>query len=285
MRLFGFALFALLFFSCEKKASLPGYSVSDSGLEYKLIRLGDESQKPIEKDYLVVNYSVNRLKGGELLQQGSKLDTPLVFGQGSPLLIEALTKLVEGDSASFIFRAKNLMPHLNLSIADTEKVVFSLGLQKSVSKESFYLRQNYPGLMEAFPEESSDLAVFLADFDPLSVLAIGDMYFISTREGNGNRPMNGDVVNLDFEGYFVSGDKFDSTKDRNEPFEYTIGEMGQVLLGFNMGVRQLQEDGEALFVLPAHMAFDKRGSTDGTVPPNTTVVYYVKLNKIVHNES
>jgi FKBP-type peptidyl-prolyl cis-trans isomerase len=276
---------ALFLLSCEKQASLPGFSVSESGLEYKLIRLGDEDIKPGKADFLEVNFSVNKLKDGELLRSGTEADTPFVIGQGAPLLQEAFSKLVQGDSAAFILRAKQIRPHINLNVHDTEKVVLHVGLNRCLPEAIFTLNRNYPGLFEAFPDEASDMAEFLADIEPQSVLAIGDMYFISTQEGEGSRPMANDIVNLDFEGFFTSGKKFDSTIERKEPFEYTIGESGQVLLGFNIGVRQLKKGGEALFVLPAHMAFDKRGSTDGTVPPNTTVIYRVKLNEIIRNES
>lgn len=285
MRLIAFTAVAFFLLSCEEQPSLPGFSISESGLEYKLIRLGDEDLKPTKSDFLEVNFSVNKLKGGELLRSGADADTPFVFGQGAPLLQEALGKLVQGDSAAFILRPKEIRPYIHLNIHDTEKVVLRIGLNRCLPEAIFTLNRNYPGLFEAFPDEASDLAEFLADVEPQSVLAIGDMYFISTQEGTGSRPMANDIVNLDFEGFFTSGKKFDSTIDRKEPFEYTIGESGQVLLGFNIGVRQLKEGGEALFVLPAHMAFDKRGSTDGTVPPNTTVIYRVQLNQIIRNES
>jgi len=283
MRLFiGFCVIAFIFSGCTKQSTLPGFTASDSGLEYKLIVLGDETLPISNDDHLVLNLTVESLQGEELASNRPyTYDKPVIFQKESKsLFMEGLSRLVIGDSAAFILPGAELKEWLPLSLPDTQQVVVYVGVKDRMPSEWFTLQERFPGLALSFKEEVSELHTFFDTVNALATLDIGDMYYIEIQEGEGARPTTGDVVRVHYEAFFTDGKKFDSTYDRNEPFEYRIGESGQVLLGFNIGVRQLREQAESYFVLPAHLAFEKRGSTDGTVPPGTTVIYRVKLLSI-----
>ena len=272
---------------CTKSGTLPGFSVLESGLEYKLIALGDETQPVNNDDHLVLNLTAETLKGEQLASNYPyAYDKPVIFHkQSSSLFMEGLSRLMIGDSAAFILPCATVKEWLPLQLPDTQRIVVNLGIKDRMPPEWFALQQRFPGMAISFDDEVTELNSFFDTVDAIATLDIGDMYYIEVKEGEGAHPTTGDVVRVHYEAFFTDGKKFDSTYDRNEPFEYRVGESGQVLLGFNIGVRQLREQAESYFVLPAHLAFEKRGSTDGTVPPGTTVIYRVKLLSIHHEEA
>lgn len=285
-KLIFFFFILLVFVACTKKGSLKGFSVSKSGLEYRLIALGDEHLPITDQDHLVLGLRAFNMNGKEL---GSnypyQYDSAIVYHEKvKSLWSEALSSLFIGDSAAFILPYQEIGDVLPLFVPDSQRIVLHVHVLDRMEPEWFFLEKKYPGMSKIFTNEVIELSSFFDTISGSEFLEIGDMYYIETKEGEGNHPSSGDMVRVNYEGFFANGKKFDSTIDRNESFEYNVGESGQVLLGFNIGVRQLKVGGEAYFVLPASMAFSHRGSTDGTVPPNTTVIYKVNLLSIQHDE-
>ncbi|MBL8046710.1 MAG: FKBP-type peptidyl-prolyl cis-trans isomerase [Anaerolineales bacterium] len=94
-------------------------------------------------------------------------------------------------------------------------------------------------------------------------------------EGAGAQPKQGDRVRVHYTGWLTNGQKFDSSVDRNEPFEFVLG-VGQVIKGWDEGVAQLRVGDKAKFTIPAEMGYGARGA-GGVIPPNATLVFEVEL--------
>ena len=109
------------------------------------------------------------------------------------------------------------------------------------------------------PEKITDSGLKYED------LAVGD--------GPGAEP--GQRVKVHYTGWLTNGNKFDSSKDRNDPFVFKLGAR-QVIGGWDEGVQGMQAGGTRKLTIPSHLGYGARGA-GGVIPPDATLVFEVEL--------
>ena len=94
--------------------------------------------------------------------------------------------------------------------------------------------------------------------------------------GTGPSATPGNVVKVHYTGFLTSGEKFDSSRDRGEPFSFPLGG-GQVIKGWDEGVAGMKVGGKRQLRIPPELAYGEAGTPDGTIPANATLIFDVQL--------
>ncbi len=97
------------------------------------------------------------------------------------------------------------------------------------------------------------------------------------RVGTGATATAGHSVSVQYTGWLPDGTKFDSSRDRNEPFDFSLG-AGQVIHGWDEGVAGMRIGGRRQLVIPPDLAYGSAGT--GPIPPNATLVFDVELLRV-----
>lgn len=93
--------------------------------------------------------------------------------------------------------------------------------------------------------------------------------------GAGDEATAGQYVSVHYTGWLTNGQKFDSSKDRDEPFEFPLGAR-HVIAGWDEGVQGMKVGGTRKLTIPPDLGYGKRGA-GGVIPPDATLVFEVEL--------
>lgn len=99
------------------------------------------------------------------------------------------------------------------------------------------------------------------------------------RVGNGESATSGKFVSVHYTGWLTNGTKFDSSRDRDEPFEFPLGQRN-VIVGWDEGVQGMCIGGVRKLTIPSHLAYGSRGA-GGVIPPNATLIFEIELLDIL----
>jgi FKBP-type peptidyl-prolyl cis-trans isomerase FkpA len=93
--------------------------------------------------------------------------------------------------------------------------------------------------------------------------------------GDGDEARTGQYVTVHYTGWLTNGSKFDSSKDRNDPFSFPLGAR-HVIAGWDEGVQGMKVGGVRKLTIPPELGYGKRGA-GGVIPPDATLVFEVEL--------
>lgn len=192
--------------------------------------------------------------------------TPLVAGQ----LSVGLTGLSDDANVSLFDNNRNLIftssnsgtldESINQRLTNIAGSTYFLQISSAPGKEAKYTL-NYSFTNDTPTKTASGLE--LIDLTP----------------GTGATPQTGQIVTVQYTGILLDGKKFDSSRDRSQPFSFRIG-VGQVIKGWDEGIGTMQVGGRRQLILPAELGYGSTGTPDGTIPPNAPLIFDVEVLSI-----
>lgn len=100
--------------------------------------------------------------------------------------------------------------------------------------------------------------------------------YIDEKEGDGPSPESRQNVSVHYTGWLIDGKKFDSSRDRGQPFSFAIG-TGGVIRGWDEGVASMKIGGKRRLIIPPDLGYGERGTPGGPIPGNATLIFDVEL--------
>lgn len=108
-----------------------------------------------------------------------------------------------------------------------------------------------------------------------SATQVADLQSMDTVEGTGAEAVQGKTVSVHYTGKLTDGTKFDSSLDRDTPFDFTIGQ-GLVIQGWEKGVVGMKVGGKRTLTIPASLGYGEQGRPP-IIPPNATLIFDIEL--------
>ena len=145
--------------------------------------------------------------------------------------------------------------------------------------KTFFPATALAGFLLSLPLIGAAVAGPAAVDESKAVTTLSGLKNIDTKVGTGAEPKTGQTVTVHYTGWLYEngekGKKFDSSKDRGQPFQFKIG-VGQVIPGWDEGVSTMKVGGRRTLIIPAALGYGTRGA-GGVIPPNATLIFDVEL--------
>lgn len=274
-------IFAVMFTACQdSNKATSGYQKTSNGLLYKFYSQNDGKEPQMNELMEVeiactINDTVVILpKGRNILQ----LVEPMFAGD----IFEGLKMMRIGDSASFIVRTDSTFNTLFHSpmpseFSNDDVMRFDVKLY-DFYPESEYFTKRIEYMKNSFPQETeaaeTELKQYFKDNKIKPEQTETGLYYTVVEEGNGEKPQVGTMINVHYTGKLLDGTVFDSSVEREEPFQFVLG-IGQVIQGWDEGLQLMSKGEKAVLYIPYYLAYGPNGS--GPIPPFATLIFEVEL--------
>jgi FKBP-type peptidyl-prolyl cis-trans isomerase len=284
-KLFPLALVVLLWSCSNESKVFPGFSVTKSNIHYQRVSLGEGEHKAEPSNYVTVQIAY-RTPQDSLFFHGLRT-FQLTEPQFSGSIDECFAMLAKGDSATFYISAydfftqtieTNLPRFLN---PDDYLRVDILMLDILSEKRYQQEKEIFLNWIEDFGEyEQVILRQYIEEQNLDFESTQSGLHYIPIIRGLGKQIQEGDTITVHYEGRFFNGKYFDSTRKRNEPFQFVYGQKWQVIPGLEEAIGMMYPGEKSLFILPSYIAFGQGGSSTGIVPAFTPVVFEVEIVEV-----
>jgi len=255
--------------SCTSK--YPGFKKSDSGLYYKLYKVGTDTVKPKVKDWVTMEYKlVVTSKGKDSTfidskksQQGPlRMKLPASDYKGD--IYEGMRMLAAGDSGAFIVNADSLFKKTFRQAARPKYI-------DSNSVARFTIHMISINSSEALQKkEKETLGKFLADNKITTAPQVSGLYYVEEAEGKGIKIDSGCQVIYNVKISLLDGKKVFG----QDSMKFIYGKRPD-MTGFLEGIKMMKKGGKARLILPSQLAFGENGYRE--IAPYTTIIYDVQV--------
>ena len=248
---------------------------TESGLYFENTKIGTG---PFAKDGDLVNvhFAIKLLNGTEIFSTIAAGE-PVVFELGKPFdtegMNQALRMMKAGGSAHLIMPSylafgekgrANIIPPFTPLICDVELIKIQDVAQYNQDKKG---------------EEAGIIKKYVSANNITEKPTSSGLYYIEQVKGTGAKAKAGDKVKVWYTGKLFDGTVFDASSNRNQAFEFTLGE-GRVIKGWDEGIAMMNVGGKATLIIPSSLAYGDRGSGQ-RIPPYSPLVFEVELQEIL----
>lgn len=280
-------LVMMVFFGCNKLKQIDGYTRDSGGFYYKLIGIGDGNDSPLNDNVVVLDV-VMKTQSDSVFWD-TKHDAPNgLFVLLNSRLKEGscndyYLKMVEGDSVSFLIKPSALFrDYFDTIVPDFCKndslIKMNVKLNQIISIAEFEaLKQNAEGQdveEDTELQELQDIDCYLSQHYKHVKADANGIYIIQKTSTNLEKVSAGKRIKVAYSGTFLDGKPID---DSDQTIEFIYGTPDQLIKGLNIVIGSLKKGENIKIIVPSRLAFGELGSSNGSIPPYTPLVYNLKI--------
>ena len=235
--------------------------------------------------WVTMHFKVMMPDGKQIFSSYDKGE-PMKFEYGkrfdTPGFEEGIGKMKKGGKATLIVPSKiafgeagrgAMVPPYATVIYEVELV--DLQSKAEYDKSQAAIKKTEQAKLAATKtQEGDNMKKYLKEKNINVAPTASGLIFVEKVKGTGAKAGAGKKVKVHYTGTLLNGTKFDSSRDRNEPFEFTLGK-GQVIKGWDEGIGMMNVGGKATHIIPSSIAYGERDM--GSIPPFSTLVFDVEL--------
>jgi FKBP-type peptidyl-prolyl cis-trans isomerase len=275
-----------------KDQKILNANISPDGIYYVVNKTSDGA-KVNNGDFISVHYT------GKLLN-GTKFDSsvdrgePISFKIGIGQVIQGWEKGIPlfkvGEKGSIYIPANLAYGERGAGgvIPPNSPLIFDIEVVESTDEASYMEKQKAMQIKMQAEEEARrgqqskiDKAIiekYVADHQlKVKYLPSGLAYYM-TEEGTGDLVKPGNTAVVHYTGKLLDGTKFDSSKDRNQPFPVQVG-ANRVIQGWEQGLQVFKAGGKGTLIIPSTLAYGERGA-GGTIQPNSVLLFDIEVLEV-----
>ena len=235
--------------------------------------------------WVKAHFKVSLIDGKQVFSTEDRGE-PMEFEYGkrfdTPGFEEGISKMLKGGKATFIVPSKiafgeagrgAMVPPYSTVIYDVE--VIDIQSKADHDKALAEKKKTDAAKLETNKKQEGELMKkYLTEHKITAKPSASGLIYVEKVKGTGAKAAAGKKVKVHYTGTLLDGTKFDSSRDRNEPFEFELGK-GQVIKGWDEGIAMMNVGGKATLVIPSSIAYGERDM--GKIPAYSTLVFDVEL--------
>lgn len=259
------------------------YAITNGGIKYKLLKDAKGKQFAKEGDFVEIfikTYFEDSLIFDSKQQTGNK---PVAFPVSLPRfngdLSEVFTLMTPGDSGIFMVSVDSMKANkqsVQPWMKDGSYINYAIKLVSIKTQEQVQAEKVEKAVAaDTNPQQEEDaLLKFLKKNNIVAQKRPSGLYYVITKPSDGEKPISGRTVKVNYTGKLMDGSVFDSNTGR-EPLSFVLGR-GQVILGWDEGIALLKKGEKATLFIPSRLAYGEN-SPSPKIPPGSTLIFDVEL--------
>ncbi|MBC7695399.1 MAG: FKBP-type peptidyl-prolyl cis-trans isomerase [Burkholderiales bacterium] len=282
-----FFLLLILCASCNRNNPVDGFTRDATGFYYKLIAIGDGNENPAKENVLVLE-AVMKTQGDSVFWDTRHdasnglfvmLNSEIISGSCKSYFL----KMVEGDSVSFLMKPSVLFRDYFDTIVPDFCLKDSL-VKMNVKINQIISQAEYAALIKNSQGEDVEEDTELQELQLIdcflvqhykSVKADRNGIYILERTYTASEKVSvGKKIKVAYQGAFLDGKLVEKSE---QTLEFIYGTPDQLVKGLNIVIGTLKKGETTKIIVPSRLAFGESGSSNGSIPPYTTLVYTIKI--------
>lgn len=250
---------------------------TNMGLNYTIFSGGNGTKLDSGMIALMYMRQVLVANGDTLMDQDPKQALPVqIMTPPEDPVMEGFLLLAEGDSAKFDCLAKVLLKdRMPPTLPDSTVTVFYLKVDRVFNSSIEYEAYMMELENNKKKEEFNQIEAYLKENNWEAQKTESGLYYIVEEEGTGEYPDQGDKISVHYTGRLLDGTKFDSSLDRDAPFQFRVGN-GRVIQGWDEGFMLFKAGGKGKLIIPSYLAYGPR-AMGRDIKPYSILVFDIEF--------